>query len=109
MRVDLNNKIHLPPNNITFEGARSRKLIEKVRSAEKIGKLKITFEELEGMYNEIGYDVFYKGGSHAVVPITEDVNLPIVIPHKKNNVHVHDLKRFRYILAGEIDKALKCR
>jgi predicted RNA binding protein YcfA (HicA-like mRNA interferase family) len=92
----------------SFESAKARKLIKKVNEAEKLDKLNITFNELESMYNELGYDVFYKRGSHAVVHLTEGVNLPVIIPHKRKNVHPFDLKRFKYVCAGDIEKALKC-
>ena len=60
------------------------------------------------MYREIGYDVFYKRGSHAVVHLTDEIHIPIVIPHKKKNVSIFDLKRFKYILSGDIQCALNC-
>ena len=92
-------------DRINFYGARARKLIEKVKNAQRLGDLKISFEELKGMYNEIGYDVFYKRGSHAVIHLENGVNIPLVIPHKTKNVHPLDLKRFKYVLAGEFEKA----
>lgn len=95
-------------DNINFYGARARKLIEKVNNTRKLSDLKISFDELKGMYNEIGYDVFYKRGSHAVVHLTDEVNLPIVIPHKTKDMHPLDLKRFKYVIAGEFQKALDC-
>lgn len=108
MRVEFNN-LGYTNNQTTFTGARARKLIEKINCSEKMDKLKITFEELKSMYKEIGYDVLYKRGSHAIVPINEELNIPVVIPHKKNNVHPFDLKRFKYILLGDFEKAKECR
>ena len=96
-------------NQTAFSGARARKLIEKIKKMEKMDKLDISFEELKSMYKEIGYDVFFKRGSHAIVPVTEDLNIPVIIPHKRKNVHPFDLKRFKYILLGEFDKAKECR
>ena len=107
MRVELSNISNL--NNMAFSGARARKLIEKIKNMKKLEKADVSFDELKSMYNEIGYDVVYKRGSHAVVPITEDFNIPVVIPHKRKNVHPFDLKRFKYILTGEFDKAKDCR
>ena len=95
-------------DSTNFYGARARKLIEKVNNTRKLSDLKISFEELKGMYNEIGYDVFFKRGSHAVIHLDNGVNIPLVIPHKTKNVHSLDLKRFRYVLAGEFDNAIDC-
>lgn len=106
MRVEFYNT---EINNLSFCGARARKLIEKVNQAEKMDKLKISFDELKSMYQEIGYDVVYKRGSHAIVPINENLNIPVVIPHKQKNVHPFDLKRFKYIFLGDFDKAKNCR
>lgn len=94
--------------SVNFESAKGRKLVEKVRNTKILDKLHISFDELELMYKELGYDVFYKRGSHAIVHLTENTNLPLVIPHKNKNVHPKDLKRFKYVLAGEINKALNC-
>lgn len=107
MRVDFNNCGNT--NNITFSSKRAQKLIEKIKVAEKMEKLQISFDELKSMYKEIGYDVLFKRGSHAIVPVNEELNIPVVIPHKRKNVHPFDLKRFKYILLGMFDKAKECR
>ena len=106
MRVEFN---HTLPNNVIFTGAKAKKLISKLKNADKVDKLDISFDELKSMYREIGYDVVYKRGSHAIVPITEDLNISVVIPHKRKNMHPYDLKRFKYVLMGEFDKAKNCR
>ena len=106
MRVDYNP---IYTKNVNFSGARARKLIEKIKGVKKVDKLSISFDELKSMYNEIGYDIIYKRGSHAIVPINEKLNIPVVIPHKRKNVHPFDLKRFKYILTGQFDKAKECR
>ena len=106
MRVDFNFSISA--NNIAFTSKRAQKLINKVKSAEKIEKVHISFDELKLMYKEIGYEVVYKRGSHAVVPVTEDFNIPVVIPHKRKTVLPFDLKRFLYVMSGEFDKAKNC-
>lgn len=106
MRVEFNNLAYT--NNVAFSSAKARKLIEKITCTERMDKLDISFDELKSMYQEIGYDVVYKRGSHAVVPITKDLNVPVIIPHKRKNVHPFDLKRFKYILKGEFEKAKKC-
>lgn len=106
MRVNFNYLI--PAQNIPFESKKAQKLIERVQNAERLDKLQISFDELKSMYKEIGYDVLYKRGSHAIVPISKDLNIPVVIPHKTKNVHLFDLKRFIYILHGEFEKARLC-
>ena len=108
MRVDFNYSVPTT-NSVAFKSKRAQKLIEKIKSTEKMDKVDISFDELKSMYKEIGYDVLYKRGSHAIVPITEDLNIPVIIPHKRKNVHPFDLKRFKYILFGEFDKAKDCR
>ena len=108
MKVEFNN-ITYSNNNITFSSKRAQKLIQKIKSVDKMDKLQITFDELKSMYKEIGYDVLFKRGSHAVVPVNEELNIPVVIPHKRKNVHPFDLKRFKYILLGMFDKAKECK
>lgn len=96
-------------NNFTFASVKARKLIEKIKKTDNVEKLDISFDELKSMYQEIGYDIFYKRGSHAIVQISEEINIPVVIPHKRKNVHPFDLKRFKYILSGELEKAKNTR
>ncbi len=91
----------------SFEGASARKLIDKIKKATQLKKLGVTFEELANAYKEIGYDVFFKRGSHAVVPIDKNLNIPVIIPHKDKYVTPYELKRFRYVLNGEFDKAAR--
>lgn len=107
MKVEFNNLVRI--NNTNFSGARARKLIEKIKNADKLDKLDISFNELKSMYEEIGYDVFYNRGSHAVVPVSEDFNIPLVIPHSTKNVTTIDLWRFKYVLNGEPEKAKNIR
>jgi len=106
MRVEFNC---LGYNNQSFYGAKARKLINRINGLDKFDKVDISFDELKSMYKEIGYDVIYKRGSHAIVPVTNDINIPVVIPHKRKNVHPFDLKRFKYVLNGEFEKAKECR
>ena len=107
MRVEFSNLTYT--NNIAFSSQRAKKLIEKIRSMEKMDKADISFDELKSMYKEIGYDIIYKRGSHAIVPVNEDLNIPVIIPHKRKNVHPYDLRRFKYILLGEFEKAKDLR
>ena len=109
MRVNFSSFECTNNKSMMFSGARARKLIKKVNDSEKMDKLKISFEELEAMYQEIGYDVIYKRGSHAVVPINENLNIPAVIPHRTKTVQPLDLRRFKYVLLGDFEKAKNCR
>lgn len=102
-----NNNVVPKMNIISFEGAASRKLIEKIKISRQLKKMNVTFAELVNAYKEIGYDVYMKRGSHAVVPLGNGFNIPLPIPHKSKNVTVYDLKRFRYILDGDFEKAMK--
>jgi hypothetical protein len=101
------NPISKPNARLSFEGARSKKLIAKIKNATQLKKIAITFDELVNAYKEIGYDVFFKRGSHAVVPITDNCNIPLVIPHDDKYVSPYDLKRFRHVLNGEFEKAIR--
>jgi hypothetical protein len=99
--------------NPTFSGAKSRKLIAKIESATLLKKVEITFDELERMYNEIGYDVLKKPGSHAIVCISETIHIPVIIPHNNKYVHINDLKRFllvkegKFVEASQVGRGLK--
>ena len=90
----------------TFEGVKFIKLIETIKNAKSFKHFNLSFKDIAGIYQELGYDIIFKGGSHAVVPLTETVNLPLVIPHNSKYVSPFELKRLKCILNGEIDKAL---
>lgn len=91
----------------SFGSAKARKLIEKLTTSKQLKKEKITFDNLESTYNEIGYDVFRKRGSHAVIKLSNGINLPVIIPHGKKYVHPLDLKRFLLVSQNKIDDALR--
>ena len=97
-----------PASNPAFGSAKARKLIEKVLQADSnnFRGIKATFDDMVAAYNELGYDVIMKRGSHAAVPITDHANLPLVIPHNNKYVHPLDLKRLKYVIQGETEKAL---
>ena len=111
MEINFNNTVYLSslrPNNarqLSFEGASSRKLIAKIKSATQLKKLGVTFDELVNAYKEIGFDVLQKRGSHAVVPLTSEINIPLVIPHGNKYVSPLDLKRFKFVLDGDYVRA----
>lgn len=91
-----------------FGSAKARKLIEKVLSANSnnFRGINATFDDMVAVYQELGYDVIMKRGSHAVVPLTTKVNLPLVIPHGNKYVHPLDLRRLQCVLNGDLEKAL---
>ena len=111
MHIDKNNlyENNSPNKSLSMEGAQTRKLIQKIENAPILKKINITFDDLERMYNEIGYEVFRKRGSHAVVHLTETENLVIVIPHANKYVNVNDIRRFLLVKNGKLEEALAIR
>lgn len=95
----------LPVSNVSFKGKPAEKLLKKIMETDNIKKLKITFDEMVKMYEHLGYDVLMKRGSHAIVPVAEGVNIPLVIPHKDKVVNFKDIKRLKYIAVGDIENA----
>lgn len=97
-------------DNINFNGAKSRKLIEKISNSKQLKKMDITFDELVRMYNEIGYDVILKRGSHAAIPLTDEITISVVIPHgSEKYVKPNDLKRFLLVKENKFIDAAKIR
>lgn len=90
----------------SFKSAKTRKMIEEIQSAKNLKHIKLTFDDIVNIYNDIGYDVILKRGSHAAVPLTDKTNITIVIPNKDKFIHIMDTKRLKYVLDGEIEKAL---
>ncbi len=116
MKINFNSVINnfSFPQNIrgknsqqSFGSVKAKQLLETIKTEKSVKNIKITFDEIVGAYNELGYDVICKRGSHAVVPITDRVNLPIVIPHGTKYINPLDVKRLQLILNGDIDKALR--
>ncbi len=91
----------------TFASVKARKLIQKVEQAERLNRVEITFDELERMYEEIGYYVFKKRGSHANVTLNDNITIAIIIPHGKKYVNTNDLKRFLLVKQGKFLEASK--
>lgn len=89
----------------SFTGRATQKLISHILSTQNNKNVKITFDQLVNIYNELGYDVLMKRGSHAIVQINNLINIPIVIPHKDKCVHPSDIKRLKLIIAGQPEKA----
>lgn len=90
----------------SFLGKPPRKLIEKLISTPNNKHVHFTFDEVEKIYNYLGFDVIRKRGSHTVVPLTDEINLTLVIPHGDKHVSAVDIKRLRYVIAGELEKAV---
>lgn len=88
----------------SFCGKAQEKLLQKIMDTKRLKDMKVTFDELNRIYEHLGYDVMMKRGSHAIVNV-RGTNIPIVIPHKDKYVHPNDLKRLKLIMAGEEKKA----
>ena len=95
--------VHSQP---VFGSAKARKLMEKIVAAKSLKYINATYEDMVAIYSELGFDVITKRGSHAVVPLTEKVNLPLVMPHGSKYVHPLDLKRLQFVIKGEFERAL---
>lgn len=65
---------------------------------------KYTFEDIKGVYEHLGFDIVFKRGSHAIINI-DGKNIPLVMPHKDKYVSPPDVKRLKFLLAGDIEKA----
>ncbi|MBR1977390.1 hypothetical protein IKA15_03835 [bacterium] len=91
---------------VSFGSAKARKLMEKIKNTKNLKEIKVTFDDMVSIYQELGFDTVLKRGSHAVIPISATANLPLVIPHGTKHVHPLDIKRLQCILNGEIEKAL---
>ena len=94
-------------SNPVFCGNSPQKIIQKVLATENPKHVHLTFDEVSKVYRYLGYDVLMKRGSHAVIPLTENTNLPLPIPHKDKYVSPFDIKRLKYVINGDIENALK--
>lgn len=88
-----------------FCGRAQEKLIKKILASNNPKEWKYTFEDMKGIYEHLGYDVMLKRGSHAIVRIN-NTNLPLVIPHGDKYVNPKDVRRLKFLLSGDIDRAL---
>lgn len=101
--IKQNPQINYSPS---FCGNSPEKLIKYVLGAFSPKKTKIRFDEAVKIYNYLGYDVIFRSGSHAQIVIG-DSHLPLVMPHKDKVITAMDVKRLKYVIQGEIDKALQ--
>ena len=92
---------------LSFSGKTPKKLIAMMLESKIFHpkNIKLTFDEVQKIYQYLGYDVVMKRGSHAIVA-TELGNFPLVIPHRDKYVDIKDILRLRYLLLGDIQKAL---
>ena len=100
------NKAQRINSQPSFGSAKTRKFLEELRNAQNFKHINATFDDMVDAYNDLGYDVILKRGSHASVPLTDKINITLVIPHGKKYVATKDIKRLYLILNGEIEKAL---
>ena len=91
---------------LSFGSAKTRKFLETVSSAKYVKHINATFDDMVDAYNDLGYDVVLKRGSHAIVPLAEGKNLPLVIPHGRKFVSPLDIKRLQLVVNGDIDRAI---
>ena len=98
------NKISSSPS---FCGKSPQKLIQKILATEDNKKIHLTFDEVAKIYGYLGYDVLMKRGSHAVIPVNEQINIALPIPHKDKYVSPFDIKRLKHMINGDIEKALQ--
>jgi predicted RNA binding protein YcfA (HicA-like mRNA interferase family) len=90
----------------SFYGKSSVKFLLKLKETKKIKYIKASYDDIVRAYNELGYDVLQKRGSHAVVVISDKVKLSLVKPHgDKKVVSATDLKKLKYVALGEIERA----
>lgn len=94
------------PTQPAFGSSKTIKLMEEIKTAKILKNINATFKEIAAIYGDLGYDIIFKGGSHAIIQLTETTNLPLVIPHGSKYVHPKDLKRLQYVLNGNINMAL---
>ena len=102
-----NCKNNSQSNQPSFQGAKARKILEQVSKAKTFKNIHLTFDEMVSTYNELGYDVLMKRGSHAVIVKDSMTNYPLVIPHGNKYVHPNDVKRLQCVMNGEFDKAAR--
>lgn len=93
--------------NPVFCGKTPQKLIKQIMSVENNKKIHLTFDETSKIYKYLGYDVILKRGSHAIIPVNEQVNLSLPIPHGDKYVSAFDIKRLKYVINGDIESAIK--
>lgn len=100
----LNQKREYP----AFQGKASLKFLEKIKTTKELKYIKATFDDIVRAYNELGYDVLHKRGSHAVIVISDKIRLSLVHPHGKSKglVTPTEIKKLRYVAQGEIEKAI---
>ena len=105
--ISFNPLIYKRNQKPSFQGKASVKFLEKLKTADNLKHVKASFDEMVRAYNELGYDVIHKRGSHAVVIISDKIRLSLIHPHgnKKGIVTITEIKKLKYVALGEIEKA----
>ena len=93
--------------NPAFCGKTQQKLIKQIMSVENNKKIHLTFDETSKIYKYLGYDVILKRGSHAIIPVNEQVNLSLPIPHGDKYVSAFDIKRLKCMINDDIEGAMR--
>ena len=111
MRIGFYNLNNITYNNnfadTSFCGASSRKLIKKILETDNLYNIKATFDDMVRAYEELGYDIVLKRGSHASIKVGSDYNMSLVIPHGDKYVKMKDVLRLKYVASGDLENARK--
>ncbi len=94
-------------SNQTFCGKTPQKLIKQIMSVENNKKIHLTFDETSKIYKYLGYDVILKRGSHAIIPVNEQVNISLPISHGNKYVSAFDIKRLKCMINDDIEGAMR--
>lgn len=107
MNITFNTKDYSYKNPV-FGSKAAIKFLKKLKDTPNTKYIKATFDDVVRAYNELGYDVLQKRGSHATVVISNDIRLSLVMPHGgKKSVTPTELKKLKHIANGEIEKAIR--
>lgn len=86
-----------PLQNSPSFGGQKEKLMKKILTTreEHLKKLPITFDEAVNIYSNLGFSIFLKRGSHAIVS-TPEGNFSLVMPHgSEKSIVATEIKRLR--------------
>lgn len=90
------------PKAVAFEGSYD-KLLAKIKNCNNFRKLAIRYEEAKKVYENLGYRVEVKSGSHSIVTMPDGFAFPLVLPHGSNKViSATDVKRLFFAINGDI-------
>ena len=96
-------------SNPSFCG-KTDKLIDQILTTQRLKQINITFDEARNIIESKGYKIVFKRGSHVSVPVGEDKNLTMMIPHNNRKYMCYqDVKRIKFLLEDDIKGALSVR